>query len=718
MAFVVLCPLFVQPAQAHISDGKIRGSCTMTDQGGRGTVTVTIANVWDQAVLNVTPGDLFGSRTGTAELFVQTFPRPVRSLLPGKDTAFQWRGRLYGDGLLDLSVEVTAAFDGGGSESTGIINCNRIAVGVGGPTPADTPGSSEPTATRTAVGPTATRTAAEAVPTNTVRPTRTSPVSRPTRTPRLDPTATATPLRPTATATVPRPTATATRPRQTSTPTRVPPTRTPIQDRATRTPIVYPTRTPTRTEPIRPTATSTRPQPTATDVPPRATRTPAAPATARPTRTPNNLPPTVTPTLGTGPLGALNANCSLRRNIDLVTVTMVVQNQSGVEVRGLSASSLNLEPEGGALFFDRTGPSPNAVATLRAGMSASFQWTGRLSPGGTMGFSATAGGTTPSGPVQTRLIDCGVTGTGSGGFDPSTFSGTCTIHPGDPGTMTVELRNGTAEPLTKIEAFFSGKTTTGTATLTEIRGPAPRMVSALSTGLRREFQFAARFLGSGDVTLRFEGKGNRSTYDRISTGDITCTAQTGPTGGNLPDLGVDEAELHNTWHITTENFAADHCAVVEGCVDGTGQRKLLRFNTTTPNYGPGDVFLGDPRGSSTFQYSSCHNHYHFKEYADYRLLDMGGNIVARGHKQAFCLVDLYRPPGLRGDPTAQFTDCGFQGISAGWADVYHGGLDCQWIDVTGVPPGRYMLEVQINPAHVIQEHDYSNNVGRTEITIQ
>jgi len=137
----------------------------------------------------------------------------------------------------------------------------------------------------------------------------------------------------------------------------------------------------------------------------------------------------------------------------------------------------------------------------------------------------------------------------------------------------------------------------------------------------------------------------------------------------------------------------------------------------TPNFGPGDVFLGDPLGNPEFVYSSCHNHYHFQEYADYRLLDMGGNIVARGHKQAFCLVDLWQVPGLGGNPRAQFPTCEFQGISAGWADIYHRGLDCQWIDITGVPSGRYVLEVQINPAHVIKEHDYSNNVGHAEVVV-
>ena len=92
---------------------------------------------------------------------------------------------------------------------------------------------------------------------------------------------------------------------------------------------------------------------------------------------------------------------------------------------------------------------------------------------------------------------------------------------------------------------------------------------------------------------------------------------------------------------------------------------------------------------------------------------MGGNIVARGHKQAFCLVDLWQShPGLAGDAARRSsTTCDFQGISAGWADVYNRGLDCQWIDITGVPSGRYVLEVQINPARVDPEDNYRTTSG-------
>jgi hypothetical protein len=61
-------------------------------------------------------------------------------------------------------------------------------------------------------------------------------------------------------------------------------------------------------------------------------------------------------------------------------------------------------------------------------------------------------------------------------------------------------------------------------------------------------------------------------------------------------------------------------------------------------------------------------------------------------------------------------DCENQGISSGWADEYEASLECQFIDVTGVPPGSYLLRVTVNPARQLVESDLSNNV--TEIPVE
>ena len=605
-ACAVLGIVAARPAAAH-EGNKLRGSCVIDQAAGRATVTLDVANVGGEPVNNVAP-KLTARASGSATFFIQTAPRPEREILPNRSEQFAWKGRFYGDGYLDLTVQVRQC--GGQNDTSGLVNCNRVAVG--------NPTDPLPTATTRSTN---TRSSAPQTPrpTNTPagRPTRTPITPRPTRTRAGDPT-----VPPTA-----RPTQTGTR---LATSTRPPNT---------------PTHAQTARTPFPPTATPAG----------RPTRTRAAAPTPRPTRTPPRVTPaTPTPIPPIGD-GTVVASCSLRRSVDSVTITLLVENRSGGVLHDIRASTLQFDPEGGALFFDQTGPSPSLVRDLSDGSSTAFQWTGRLSPGGTMGFSAFATGTAAHGSIQTRLIDCGVTAVDGGNWDPANFDGECSISPGENGEVAVHIRNGLRETLTNVEVGFVSRDGTGNAQVANIRGPAPRVVASLLPGARRKFVFGAHFEGNGDVTMRFVGRANRVNSQRIETATIECGAYVGGRrGGDLPDLGIDANELQSSLQIQTQNFPADHCAVVEGCVDGTGNRKLLRFNTVTPNFGPGDVFLGDPVDNPSFEYSACHNHYHFVNYASYRLLDMSGRVVARGHKQAFCLLDLWKYPGLGGDPRPQF----------------------------------------------------------------
>jgi hypothetical protein len=183
----------------------------------------------------------------------------------------------------------------------------------------------------------------------------------------------------------------------------------------------------------------------------------------------------------------------------------------------------------------------------------------------------------------------------------------------------------------------------------------------------------------------------------------------------LADLIIDEAYAQQTAELDTFNFQQGSCSFFEGCIAALGQRTLLRFSLRTPNAGIGDLFLGDPTGNDLFVYSPCHDHFHFEGYARYRLLDLEMNEVATGHKQAFCLLD-FEQLSPNANPVAQY-DCGWQGIQAGWADTYDKDLPCQWVDVTDVPPGQYLLEVIVNGDHTLGESDYTNNYALIPVTI-
>jgi hypothetical protein len=68
-------------------------------------------------------------------------------------------------------------------------------------------------------------------------------------------------------------------------------------------------------------------------------------------------------------------------------------------------------------------------------------------------------------------------------------------------------------------------------------------------------------------------------------------------------------------------------------------------------------------------------------------------------------------------------NCNYQGIQAGWADVYGASyangapLPCQYIDVTSVPPGSYIIQMTINPDNLIAEANTANNTTLVPFTI-
>lgn len=211
-------------------------------------------------------------------------------------------------------------------------------------------------------------------------------------------------------------------------------------------------------------------------------------------------------------------------------------------------------------------------------------------------------------------------------------------------------------------------------------------------------------------------------------GTFTCVARNADGTCPLPDIFVDETRIEGQYAVEYAYFAADDCAIAEGCVDAPGLRRLLRWDTWTPNQGEADMFLGrtPARGVSSGPYvwSACHMHHHFETYADYQLLRGDGSEAAHGHKQAFCLLDYHHYPcGGAGEPTCRYPDpaavytCGNQGIERDWQDVYERNLDCQWIDVTDVAPGDYTLHIALNTHHLIPESDYANNDAFVSVTI-
>jgi hypothetical protein len=210
---------------------------------------------------------------------------------------------------------------------------------------------------------------------------------------------------------------------------------------------------------------------------------------------------------------------------------------------------------------------------------------------------------------------------------------------------------------------------------------------------------------AGDWYIMLNGY---SAYTAVTlTGNYSGAVVTGK-----PDLVFWAGSMNP--RITTETFAATDCAVVEQAVP-QGTHKLLRFTTETRNVGTADLVLGNPSNNSSFVWGSCHGHYHFNSFAAYRLLNTAGQVVRTGNKVGFCLMDISRF-GSTANPSSRY-NCSSQGIQAGWADVYSSNLTGQWVVVTGVPAGNYVLEVEVDPMNFIAEADETNNITRVNVTI-
>ena len=180
--------------------------------------------------------------------------------------------------------------------------------------------------------------------------------------------------------------------------------------------------------------------------------------------------------------------------------------------------------------------------------------------------------------------------------------------------------------------------------------------------------------------------------------DGLCMYPGNPECINGPDLMVMPFEDSMYLEIYGNE---DGCAIEEGCLTGYGNRSIIRFSTWIKNVGNLDYFIGsvsDNEETSQFEWDECHNHWHYKGYAEYVLFDVNGQIIPVGFKNGFCVMDLECSGDQElGVPAGTFTyGCSIMGISAGCGDIYGPGLSCQWIDITNVPDGEYTFVVRTN----------------------
>ncbi len=223
-------------------------------------------------------------------------------------------------------------------------------------------------------------------------------------------------------------------------------------------------------------------------------------------------------------------------------------------------------------------------------------------------------------------------------------------------------------------------------------------------------------IGRVDVTVIFTRLPWQQTVaDAVRTGTVT--------NEHGPDLQPYQAGFKNH-RFTYRYIPKNSCTLVERCVGGSGWRQVLMFPTGDVNVGSAALEIGtvdyfhETNGSvlskhGVFEYSACHNHYHFSHYGSFTL---GKGREAITQKNGFCLQPSSRIFNNELTPLHHpYTNCIRQGVSVGWIDEYRMGLECQWVDVTDVPPKDAPLSFVSNPDGLLCEGTLQKNAQGTTL---
>ncbi|CAH8575286.1 unnamed protein product [Dicrocoelium dendriticum] len=198
---------------------------------------------------------------------------------------------------------------------------------------------------------------------------------------------------------------------------------------------------------------------------------------------------------------------------------------------------------------------------------------------------------------------------------------------------------------------------------------------------------------------------------------VTC-------GAALPDLEPDYAVLQDSAYSTLIPLFQAQCALEENCFPPNvynlvnrnpklallHMRRLLRFSSIIHNVG-NEVFRPH-EPPERWQWHACHMHYHsMKVFSYYKVVDIEHRVLAVGLKASFCLEDNACKPGYKPHFRCSTTPStkGDQGISPGCQDNYFHDYDCQWLDITDLPHGKYTFHLILNPDFLVPEITYANN---------
>ncbi len=137
-----------------------------------------------------------------------------------------------------------------------------------------------------------------------------------------------------------------------------------------------------------------------------------------------------------------------------------------------------------------------------------------------------------------------------------------------------------------------------------------------------------------------------------------------------------------------------------------------------------------PTGTMEWDPRIGHEHWHFTDFASYRLLSEDQTKEVRSGKEAFCLANTdaidYTVKNANWHPenTDLSTACGSQDaisvrevLDVGSGDTYTQYRPGQSFDITDLPNGTYYIQVIANPENRLQETDHKNNIALRKVVL-
>ena len=214
---------------------------------------------------------------------------------------------------------------------------------------------------------------------------------------------------------------------------------------------------------------------------------------------------------------------------------------------------------------------------------------------------------------------------------------------------------------------------------------------------------------------------------------VAASADVGAiSGARLPDLdqevpdGLVVTQAGKEYRLgfrSAVRNVGDGPLIIDGHRAGIDHRTMVADQIVVRDHGP----RAQVRDVGRLRYvvSPDHRHWHLLRFERYELRRPGSSVpVVTDRKTGFCLGDRYAAGerALRNRPRRPVFEsrCGLEqtrllgireGISVGYGDDYAANLEGQYVPLTGIPDGRYVLVHRVNRDRRILETDYRNNAA-------